>query len=396
MFSLSPSVAHCPASNHHPSRNEACRPRLLLYLASGLVLLLLAGCAQTQIQAPVRAGQRGESILTNAGPAPVGNYRAQSLSGDYAGYSELEQFIEQMVASHGFQRDYLYGLFSQAERQDWTLNYLAKSDKSLKSKPRAGAWTRYRAKFLDDFHITKGVEFARQHHSTLQRASRQYHVPEEYILAILAVETKFGGYLGTHRTIDALTTLSFDYPRRSAFYKDELEAFLVMSRTEGIDPSEPVGSFAGAMGLGQFMPSSFLRYAVDFDNDGRRDLWNPDDAIGSIANYFAQHGWTPGQPVVVPLADSAPIALEPGISSHYSLEEIIRSGGKPRQTCNTSEPVNLLRLRHSSYDQYLIGCPNFYTITRYNNSVHYAMAIHELAQAYKDRSALAKAGRVQN
>lgn len=292
-----------------------------------------------------------------------------------------------MVVRNGFQRGYLYGLFSQAERQEWTLNYLAKADQTAKSTPRAGGWTRYRAKFLDDFHISKGVDFAELHHATLQRAARQYQVPQEYILAILAVETKFGGYLGTHRIIDALTTLAFDYPRRSEFFREELEAFLLMSIQEGFDPSLPEGSFAGAMGLGQFMPSSFLRFAVDFDHDGRRDLWNPLDAIGSIANYFVQHGWKPDQPVIIPLNGSAPIGIEPGISRHYSLDEIMRSGGAPGQTCNTDEPVNLLRLRHSSHDQYLIGCPNFYTITRYNNSVYYAMAIHELAQAFRERSA---------
>ena len=298
----------------------------------------------------------------------------------------MEQFIDQMVGKHGFQRDYLYGLFSQAERQEWTLNYLTKGDQTIKSAPRVGGWTRYRAKFLDDYHVSKGIDFAELHRSTLERAARQYQVPQEYILAILAVETKFGGYLGTHRIIDALTTLSFDYPRRSEFFREELEAFLVMSRQEGFDPSQPEGSFAGAMGLGQFMPSSFLQFAVDFDQDGRRDLWDPGDAIGSIANYFVQHGWKPDQPVVIPLNGSIPAGLEPGISRHYSLDEIMCSGGASGQTCNSDEPVNLLRLRHSSHDQYLIGCPNFYTITRYNNSVYYAMAIHELAQAFRERS----------
>ncbi len=313
----------------------------------------------------------------------MGGYRAHLLSGDYAEYENLEQFIEEMVHKNGFERDYLRGLFSQVHRKNWTLNYLAKSDRAIKEKPAVGGWSRYRAKFLDDHHIAAGVRFALIHRIALQRASLQYNVPEEYILGILAVETIFGSNIGNHRVLDALTTLSFDYARRGDYFRSELENFLLMTREEGLDPAAPVGSFAGAMGLGQFMPSSFLQYAVDFNNDGRRDLWDPEDTIGSIANYLAQHDWKPGQPVVASLKAKGTVTLDPGIGKQYTLAAIEQAGLHPVHPFNTDGLYHLLLLRHTGHDQYLIGYPNFYTLTRYNHSVYYAMAVHELAQAIK-------------
>lgn len=315
----------------------------------------------------------------------VGGYRADRISGDYGGYARLEQFVDQMVRTHGFDRAYLQGLFSQAKRKDWTLDYYRKSDQAIKSKAAPGSWTRYRAQFMEERRIATGVEFARRYRSTLQRATRQYGVPEEYILGIMAVETNFGGNMGNHRIIDALTTLGFDYVRRGDFFRDELEQFLLMTRSEGMDPSRPKGSFAGAMGYGQFMPSSFRKWAVDFNGDGHRDLWNPEDAIGSIANYFAQHGWQPGRPVVLPLTAAGPVSLETGFDTRYTLDSLRQAGLRPSSALNDNGQFSLLQLRHQQYDQYLLGYPNFYTITRYNHSTHYAMAVHELAQAIKGR-----------
>lgn len=317
--------------------------------------------------------------------AAVGQYRAQRMSGDFADYASLQHFVDQMVKKHGFEREYLLGLFSQARRKNWTLDYLAKSDQGLKGKPSAGGWSRYRQKFVDERHLGAGVDFARRHRATLQRASRQYGVPEGYILGILAVETTFGSFVGNHRVLDALTTLGFDYPRRGDFFRSELESFLVMTRDEGVDPAKPVGSFAGAMGLGQFMPSSFQKWAVDFNGDGRRDLWNPEDAIGSVANYFAQHGWQPGQPVTTPLQAKGAVKLEPGIDNQYTLAALEQAGLQPTVPCGDQQPLRLLQLRYTDYDQYLIGHPNFYTITRYNHSTYYAMTVHELAQEFKRR-----------
>ena len=355
--------------------------RRIFFLCCTVTLLAgLTGCGRM----PPRESASTDHAAGSPGSS-VGQYHAESLTGDFAGYAGLEKFVEMMVEKHGFEREYLLGLFSQAQRKNWTLNYLAKSDQTLQGKPAAGGWDRYRAKFLDERHIGAGVDFARRHRDALQRATRQYGVPEEYILGILAIETNFGGYVGNHRVLDALTTLGFDYPRRGEYFRHELEDFLLMSRDEGMDPEKPVGSFAGAMGLGQFMPSSFLQWAVDFNGDGRRDLWNAEDAIGSVANYFAQHGWQAGQPVITPLHARRAVNLEPGIETKYSLAALEQAGLFPAGPCTSRGPFALLLLRHRNSDQYLIGHPNFYTITRYNHSTYYAMAVYELGQAIKHR-----------
>ena len=367
------------------------------HLSLGLALLLLGGCTTQSVEQPVsaqpsRASTRQPSpVQPKTNPpivrpaACIGGYHANRVSGDYSGYQSVNQFIDYMVQKHGFDRAYLNGLFSQAKRKQWTLDYLAKSDKSLKSKPGPGSWSRYRAKFLDSRHINSGVSFWREHRSALQRASQQYGVPAEYILGIMAVETTFGSYVGSHRVIDALTTLSFDYQRRGEYFRGELENFLLMSRSEHINPTKPIGSFAGAMGLGQFMPSSFLEWAVDFNADGRRDLWDPEDSIGSVANYFSQHGWQPDKPIVSSLRGNLSAAdnLEPGLDNLYDSSNLRQLGISPAIDCHCDDPLRLLWLRHTTKDEYLLGYPNFYVITRYNHSTHYAMAVHELAQAIK-------------
>lgn len=378
-----------------PNRLSKCfstlRGKFLTHCALLLVLGLTA-CAEqsTRIAQPALANTQA-SRSSNSDPSDtsprksVGPYHARQITGDFTGYASLEQFIDQMVEKQGFEREYLMGLFSQARRKNWTLDYLAKSDQGLKGKPAAGGWTRYRQKFLDEGHISAGVEFARRYQSTLQRATKQYGVPQEYILGILAVETTFGGNVGNHRVLDALTTLGFDYARRGDYFRTELENYLLMARSEGMDPAKPVGSFAGAMGLGQFMPSSFLQWSVDFNGDGRRDLWNAEDAIGSVANYFAHHGWKAGHPVITPLQTNGVITLQPGLDPEYSLAALQQAGLQPARPCSSEGALRLLLLRHQTTDQYLIGHPNFYTITRYNHSTYYAMAVHELAVSIKRR-----------
>ncbi|QWF72602.1 lytic murein transglycosylase B [Methylomonas paludis] len=361
-------------------------------IACCLLWQLLAGCAgqpqklsREQQPVPLKPAQQTSAIAGQNQKSLPGNYYAPTLTGDYAGYPALNQFIDEMHQKHGLKREYLQGLFSQAKRKQWTLDYLSKSDHALKGKPAPGGWTKYRAQFLDERHINSGIAFWQKHQSALQRASQQYGVPAEYILGIMGVETSYGANVGNHRIIDALTTLAFDYQRRGEYFRSELENFLLMSANEGIDPAKPVGSFAGAMGLGQFMPSSFRQWAVDFNGDGHRDLWNPEDAIGSIANYFAQHGWQTDKPVVSPTQGSyAGIDnLEPGIDHSYPLLTLNQAGVAPVDQCDCVYPLHLLWLRHSSHDQYLLGHPNFYVISRYNHSTHYVMAVHELAQAIK-------------
>lgn len=362
-----------------------------------VVILMLTGCSSPAQQHPPFQNTADKSFAPvvnrpaskSVPPKQIGPYRATLVSGDYAGYGDLQRFIDDMVLKHGFNRDYLNGLFSQAKRKQWTLDYLHKSDQAAKpgAKPAPGGWTRYRAQFLDERHVNNGVSFWMKHGETLRRAEDKYGVPAEYILGILGVETSYGGFIGNHRIIDALTTLAFDYKRRGDYFRGELENFLIMAGEEGFDPSKPVGSYAGAMGLGQFMPTSFLKWAVDFNGNGRKDLWSPEDAIGSVANYFAQHGWQSGQPVVTPAKLNGPQAhaLETGVNYQYTLPQFKQAGVIPASYCQCDGKLHLVLLRKSIGDDYWIGHPNFYVITRYNQSSYYAMAVHDLAMAIKSR-----------
>lgn len=363
-------------------------------LKIAILFILLAGCTQVEKKANItqqinpsdkqHSSQPIKPIASTAGQL-TGAYYAESISGDFANYPQLEQFIVQLQQKYGFKPEYLKGLFSQAKRKQWTLDYLNKSDQSMASKPSKGGWSRYRSQFLDQQHIQRGVAFWHLHRAALDKASQQYGVPAEYILGILGVETSYGANLGNHRVLDALTTLSFDYKRRGDYFQSELEKFLVMAANEKFDPVKPVGSFAGAMGLGQFMPSSFLQWAVDFNADGQRDIWNAEDAIASVANYFAQHGWQQGQAVVsATRVNYATVEnLETGLDHEYALTTLKQVGVEPMGNCQCNTGLRLLLLRHLNQDEYLIGHTNFYVISRYNHSTYYAMAVHELAQAIK-------------
>ncbi len=368
-------------------------------LSSFLVsLAFIAGCASKQPEQIYRSpnlAQQPETRLPPKRQEPppkqisrdgVGGYSATFLTGEYAGYPAVDRFVERMALEHGFSREYLNGLFSQAQRKHWTLEYMNREAPTV--KPRPGAWSRYRGKFLTEQHISRGAAFWSRYAETLRRATQRYGVPAEYVMGIMGVETIYGANLGKDQVFDALTTLAFDYPRRADYFTEELEHFLLMTRDERIDPRVPRGSFAGAMGLGQFMPSSFRRWAVDFDGDGRKDLWQPEDAIGSIANYFAEHGWREGERVVSPALAAGPEAQLPesGFDTQYSLATLANYGIRPAANYQGgTDGVRLLRLSTNDGDEYWLGHPNFYVITRYNHSTHYAMAVHELAHAVKSR-----------
>ena len=352
-----------------------------------ILLLLLSGCAGHKPPAPKPTTEPPPQTATPAAPryGLQGYYSASRVSGDFAGYPQLLAFIARMEARHGMPGDYLNGLFSQARRKQWTLDYMNRQGGPTGTPPRPGAWSKYRAQFLDALHIESGVAFWRQHARALRQAQARYGVPPEYVLGIMGVETIYGRNLGKDRVFDALTTLAFDYPRRGPYFTEELENFLVMAQTEGLDPLQPKGSFAGAMGLGQFMPGSFLQWAVDHNADGRRDLWHPEDAIGSVANYFAQHGWHPGEAVVTRAETGGDVSLAAGYDKQYSLDELAAAGVYPAGDVPAGQKPSLLLLRGNSGDQYWLGLHNFFVITRYNHSVHYAMAVHELGQAIKRR-----------
>ena len=322
--------------------------------------------------------------------APVSNVRLASLQGDYAGNPQTLAFINMMSSKHGFDRGYLNYLFSNTQSTPF-LARMAYADanpkKRINKKPRAGRWTRYRGNFLTPRTINKGVAFAKANRVALQRAEDRYGVPKEYILGIIGVETRYGENVGKNRAIDALAAMGFENARRGKYFQSELEAYLIMSRKEGLDPLKPMASYAGALGLCQFMPSNIKRYGVDHDGSGTVNLWTPHDAIGSVAHYFKKHGWRTGGTVAVRAnsKNSRYKALRTGYKSSHSLSRLKNKGVSARNLGNISGKASLLKLSTYSSDELWLGGHNFYVITRYNHSTHYAMAVHQLAQEIKSR-----------
>ncbi len=306
------------------------------------------------------------------------------VGGDFAGYPAADAFVRRMEREHGFDPVALAAVLSRAQREEWIIEQMDRPVRKSSSGPN-GSWSRYRAKFITADNVAKGASFWRRYEPVLQRASSRYGVPPEYIVGILGVETRWGGYMGKTRIIDALATLAFAYPRRADYFTGELENYLIMARDEGFDPFRPVGSFAGAMGLGQFMPSSFHDYAVDFSGDGHRDLWNPVDAIGSVANYFKAHGWRPGEPVAVKALVTGPSAglMKTGFDTSYSLGSLSERGVTPAAPLGGAGKASLLKLDAKGGYEYWLGLNNFYVITRYNHSTYYAMAVYQLGQAVR-------------
>lgn len=295
-----------------------------------------------------------------------------------------EQFISRMVSKHGFDRQQLRNVLAQANELDWVIRLMDKqAPKKGSSTVPNGAWIRYKNKFITANNIPKGVEFWNKYEKELQRAYKEYGVPPEIIVGIIGVETGWGRVMGKTRIIDALSTLSFAYPRRAEYFSNELEDFLLMARDEKIDPFDLTGSFAGAMGYGQFMPSAFRNYAVDFNHNGHTDLWDPVDAIGSVANYFKGSGWQKDKPVAV-MADGQTTALDTGFSTKYSTDVLSKAGLKPKKSLSGYKEASLLRLDMGDRYQFWYGLPNFYVITRYNHSTHYAMAVWQLGEAVKN------------
>lgn len=310
-------------------------------------------------------------------------HNVMQMGGDFANNPNAQQFIDKMVNKHGFDRQQLQEILSQAKRLDSVLRLMDNQAPTTSVKPPSGpngAWLRYRKKFITPDNVQNGVVFWNQYEDALNRAWQVYGVPPEIIVGIIGVETRWGRVMGKTRILDALATLSFNYPRRVEYFSGELETFLLMARDEQDDPLNLKGSFAGAMGYGQFMPSSYKQYAVDFSGDGHINLWDPVDAIGSVANYFKAHGWVKGDQVAVMANGQAP-GLPNGFKTRYSISQLAAAGLTPQQPLGNHQQASLLRLDVGTGYQYWYGLPNFYTITRYNHSTHYAMAVWQLGQA---------------
>jgi len=288
---------------------------------------------------------------------------------------EVEAFIGEMVHKHEFRRAALRRVFSQVRPRPAIL-------RAISAPATAKPWYEFRSRYVDDTRITGGIRFWEQNAATLARARRDYGVPEEIIVAIIGIETLYGRNTGSFRVLDALATLAFDYPPRAELFMSELEQYLLLSREASLNALDAKGSYAGAMGIPQFLPSSYRRYAVDFDGDGRRDLNNAADAIGSIANYLQAFGWKTGEPIVVPAetADSEfDVAPTSGLKPEISVGAFRRRGIVPLAPVNDDADAALFLVQTEAGPRYWLGLQNFYVITRYNRSINYAMAVHDLA-----------------
>lgn len=343
-----------------------CRPALLLVLAAAL--------AWPAAAAPRRDGKK---------PA-----RRAVAAPSYAGHPEVRRFAAEAAERRGLPQQWLAGQLAQARRVG--------AVRKLVLPPPAGTaknWAAYRARFIEPQRIDAGVAFWLANESALQRAEQRYGVPVEVVVGVIGVETFYGRITGHYRVIDALATLAFDFPAgrrdRSAYFRDELEEFFVLCAREGLDPQAVRGSYAGALGLPQFMPGSVNRWAVDHDGDGQVDLQrSAADAVGSVAHYLRAHGWQPGlgthHEVAVPVdaADRA-LLLGPDIRPTFSAAQFAERGAVLDDTGRAhAGPLALVELQNGDRaPSFVAGTQNFYAITRYNQSSYYALAVIELGRA---------------
>lgn len=291
---------------------------------------------------------------------------------------DVQVFMETMVREHDYDRKTLQNILRHAEIKQKIVDSI--------SKPAEGTltWAEYRPIFMTKERVQAGTAFWRENRAALEKVSGDTGVPIEIIVGIIGVETYYGRITGGHRVLDALATLSFAYPPRSKFFRSELEHFLLLVREEDMQATDAIGSYAGAMGRPQFMPSSYRAYAVDSTDDGKRDIWNNwTDVAGSIANYFLAHGWKPGQEVVTQATTGANWN---GLSPRTILkpEDTVSSLSKKGVMFSTDLPNNdtaqLLTMDGAKGSEYWVGFHNFFVITRYNHSAMYALAVHQLGQ----------------
>ncbi|AOK29145.1 MULTISPECIES: lytic murein transglycosylase B [Burkholderia] len=366
--------------------------------ALSLAALLSAGIAAAQTT-PAAA------TVAQAQPQPAApaaqTFEEEIVPQRYANNPKIDAFIADMAARHDFDANALRALFSR-------VSYSATAAKLVLPAPTPSVknWRVYQARFLDPVRINAGVKFWRANRATLQRASAEFGVPPEMIVGIIGVETIYGRYMGNFRTLDALTTLAFDYPNtpnredRQATFRKNLEDFLVWTRDSQLDPTSVLGSYTGAIGIPQFLPSSIREYAVDYDGNGHIDLRaSSADAIGSVANYLKQHGWETGRPVIWNIAPDqgsrgvAQAAADGKPEPHWTLSQFLRAGlalDEPAVDAASegSTPVLVVDLPTPGRPtEYKLGLQNFYVLTRYNRSFFYALAVYQLGERVKAQMA---------
>ena len=291
---------------------------------------------------------------------------------------DVNAFITSMVEQHDYDRETLRDILGEAEKKDSIIEQISKpAEKTL-------TWAEYRRIFMTKERINAGVKFWDENRETLEDIETRSGVPVEILVGIIGVETYFGRITGGHRVLDALATLAFDYPPRSKFFRSELEHFLLLVREENMNATDAVGSYAGAMGRPQFMPSSYRAYAVDSTGDGKRDIWNDwKDVAGSIANYFNAHGWRSGEEVTslatIGSGWSGPFPKNV-LKPQQTVESLSEMGVMFSTALPGDSASQLLTLEGADGDEHWVGFHNFFVITRYNHSVMYALAVHQLGQ----------------
>ena len=304
---------------------------------------------------------------------------AESEPGQPFPRAQLARFAVQVARRDGLNRRAILKVLTQARVQPKII------DDMNRPAERVLQWWQYRQIFLTDRRIAAGVEFWQEHRDSLERVSAEQGVPPQYIIAILGAETYYGRITGSYRVLDALSTLAFDYPPRERYFRSELEQFLVLAQREKIDPLAAQGSYAGAMGPLQFMPSAYLRYGVDGDDDGQTDLFGDwDDIFASIANYLHECGWQAGGPVVadVRIDPGATFQIDPGnLALDETIDGLNAQGVRVDTAVPGDTPVVLLLAEQQDGPTYRVGFNNFHALTRYNHSALYAMAVDELARA---------------
>ena len=304
---------------------------------------------------------------------------------DVGRYPVIQELIEDLSTQHGYPREEIASLFARVQLLPSVVDAIQKPYEAL-------PWHRYRKLFLTDDHINNGVEFWKLNAATLARAEQKFGIPPHIIVAIIGVETRFGKRLGKHPVLDSLTTLVIQYPRRRTFFRRELEQFLLLTREEGLDPLKIKGSYAGAIGVPQFISSSYRQYAVDFNGDNRRDLiGQTEDAIGSVANYLYRHRWQSGQPIVskatVEQVKRPERFVSEKLKPNSTLARLKKAGVGAPISLNGASRASLLRLDGANRAEYRIAFDNFYVITKYNRSIHYAMAVFELSEEIRKKQA---------
>jgi membrane-bound lytic murein transglycosylase B len=322
---------------------------------------------------------------------------AASADGSFSGRDrfdldrpEIRQFVDATAAEQKIEPLEIYRLLAKAEPQPKIIELVTKPAEKV------SPWWQYRERFLTEQRITEGTQFMLEHRVRLEKAHHDTGVSPEYVVAIIGVETYYGRITGKYRVLDALATLAFDYPPRGEFFRGELAQFIALSREEAVDPLTAMGSYAGAMGASQFMPSSYRRFAVDGNDDKHRDLFADwDDIIASVANYFKEHGWVADGPVLAEavLQPDAPVVADP---TNLALNETVaglhaKGVDFDPVAQGSATPVLLVPAEQQLGPSYRVGFKNFEVITRYNRSVRYAMAVHDLATTIAGRVAVADA-----